>query len=163
MKNETIKSLGNTFLNKFIEKGKPDWDTYFLWMAKLVSTRSIDPSTKHGCIIVDNFNRILSTGYNGPIKHVDDSHIPIERPDKYYYFAHSEENAIIFCQSSMYASKVYITGRPCARCTRMMIQKDVSKIIHGNVESKCINEDDLKASTIMLKMSYTDIIKYDIY
>ena len=41
------------------------WDEYFLSMAQLVSTKSKDPSTKCGAIVVSVNNAVLSTGFNG--------------------------------------------------------------------------------------------------
>lgn len=41
------------------------WDKYFIEMAVLVSTKSKDPSTKVGCVIVGPDNEIRSTGFNG--------------------------------------------------------------------------------------------------
>lgn len=141
-----------TYFNT-LSKNKPSWDQYFLNLAKLVSVRSIDPSTHHGCIVVDKNNRIISTGYNGPIQGVDDSEIPLIRPDKYFYFSHAEQNAIMFCAADMEGSTVYITGRPCSTCTRMLLQKGVKRIVCGPQESKCVNELDIEASNKMLKLS----------
>jgi len=41
------------------------WDSYFISMAKLISTKSKDPSTQVGCVIVGPDNEIRSTGFNG--------------------------------------------------------------------------------------------------
>ena len=46
---------------------RPTWDEYFLAIVEVVSTRSPDPHTKHGCVLVDAGKRVLSTGYNGPV------------------------------------------------------------------------------------------------
>ena len=43
---------------------RPDWDTYFLNIAREVSTRSTCPRASVGAVIVKN-RRIISTGYNG--------------------------------------------------------------------------------------------------
>ncbi len=43
---------------------RPNWDTYFLNIAKEVATRSTCPRASVGAVIVKN-NHILSTGYNG--------------------------------------------------------------------------------------------------
>jgi dCMP deaminase len=43
---------------------RPDWDTYFMNIAKDVATRSTCPRASVGAVIVKD-NRILSTGYNG--------------------------------------------------------------------------------------------------
>lgn len=41
-------------------------------IAKQVATWSKDPSTKVGAIIVDENNKIISTGYNGTLPQIDD-------------------------------------------------------------------------------------------
>ena len=46
---------------------RPSWDEYFYQLAKLVSTRSTCPRANCGCVIIDNNNFILATGYNGVI------------------------------------------------------------------------------------------------
>lgn len=43
---------------------RPDWDTYFMNIAKDVASRSTCPRASVGAVIVKD-NRILSTGYNG--------------------------------------------------------------------------------------------------
>ena len=43
---------------------RPDWDTYFLRIAKLVAQRSTCIRRQVGAVIVRE-NRILATGYNG--------------------------------------------------------------------------------------------------
>ena len=40
------------------------WDEYFMFSAKLASKRSKDPSRQVGCVIVNNMNRIIGSGYN---------------------------------------------------------------------------------------------------
>lgn len=43
---------------------RPDWDLYFIKIAKEVSTRSTCPRAQVGVVITRD-NRILTTGYNG--------------------------------------------------------------------------------------------------
>ena len=42
-----------------------DWDNYFINIADEVATRSKDPSTQVGAVIVDQRHRPVSFGYNG--------------------------------------------------------------------------------------------------
>ena len=43
---------------------RPNWDEYFLEIAKIVSTRATCPRASVGAVIVKD-NHVLSTGYNG--------------------------------------------------------------------------------------------------
>ncbi len=43
---------------------RPDWDTYFIRIAKEISSRSTCKRAAVGAVIVKN-NKILATGYNG--------------------------------------------------------------------------------------------------
>ena len=74
---------------------KPNWDIYYLTIAFAAARRSIDPSTKHGCVIVSRDNRVLSLGYNGPIKGADDVNLSMERPQRYWTWIHAEENSLL--------------------------------------------------------------------
>lgn len=135
---------------------KPDWDTYFIAQTFLIAQRSIDPSTKHGCVWVSKKNKVLSVGYNGPIQGVDDAKIPLVRGPKYYHLIHSELNCIISyngSESQIDGSKMYITGRPCHNCLRTMIQKGIKNIIYANVYSYCLDNQEIEAQNLMLELN----------
>ncbi len=68
---------------------RPNWIDYFLGLAKVVSQRSHDVHTKHGCVIADKNHRILGVGYNGFPHSLDDAQLPTNRPDKYFWIIHS--------------------------------------------------------------------------
>jgi dCMP deaminase len=129
---------------------RPNWDLYFIAQCFLISNRSPD-STKNGAIIVDKDNRVLSQGYNGHISGIDDSLIPNTRPEKYPFRIHAEENAILFLNQPIFeGTKIYVTGRPCHKCTRMILQKGIRTIIYGPQESVCVDGEDVKASQKMI-------------
>ncbi len=119
-----------------------DWDRYFLQLAEVVSTRSPDPNTKHGCVLVDKNNRVLSTGYNGPIQGLSNELIEWERPQKYLWMIHAEDNAVTFAKCDLEGSAAYITGRPCVPCLRRLVQAGVKSIVFGDREAKCITEEE---------------------
>jgi dCMP deaminase len=126
-------------------KPRPEWDDYYLAMAFLVSQRSLDPRTKHGTVLVSKDNRPLATGYNGPLKGIDDETVPLESPAKYYYFLHSEENALLSYSGShadVQGATAYVTGEPCHKCLRMMIQRGITRVCHGHVGSVMLAEAD---------------------
>lgn len=134
---------------------RPDWDTYFLTMAYLIAQRSIDESTLCGCVIVSKDRKILAQGYNGPIANSNDRLIPQTRPDKYPHFLHSEENALLNYsgpKSELTYSTIYVTGRPCSRCLRMILQSDIRRIVYAKSRNaKCVDENDEAAQKLMLE------------
>jgi len=142
---------------------RPNVDEYYLAMAFVIAQRSFDPSTKCGCVLVSKNSRVLSTGYNGPIKGSNDKEIPLTRPEKYYHFIHSEENALLaYCGSDqdIQGATCYITGHPCHRCLRMLLQKGIARIVFvATTNAKCLDDQDLAAQKIMLTGRNIDIKK----
>lgn len=133
---------------------RPKWDEYYLTMAFVVAQRSFDPSSKCGTVIVSKDNRVLSTGYNGPIKGSNDNDIPLDRPMKYCHFLHGEENSLLAYNGSfqdIQGSTAYVTGRPCHKCLRMMLQKGITKIVYGPNVTKVVDQADMEAQEIMLR------------
>jgi|TARA_R110002096_G_scaffold356688_2_gene549929 dCMP deaminase len=121
-----------------------DWDDYFYQIAHTVSLRSPDPDTKHGCIIVDDNNRIVSTGYNGPVKGFPNHLVQYTRPEKYKWMIHAEDNALAFAKTDLDGCKAYITGHPCCECFRRLVQAGITKVVYGSLSSKCISCDDYR-------------------
>ena len=124
---------------------RPSWDLYFLSIAEQVSLRSPDPNTKHGCVLVDSGRRVLSTGYNGPVSGLPHDLIRFERPDKYDWFIHAEDNAVAFARCDLRGSTAYITGAPCVACFRRLLQVGVHRIVQGSRNSACISDREHEA------------------
>lgn len=124
---------------------RPSWDEYFMALAEQISRRSPDPSTKHGCVIVDPDNRVVSTGYNGPVAGMPNEIVPLDRPAKYDWFIHAEDNAVAFARCDLRGATAYVTGPPCAACFRRLLQVGVRRIVHADRQSACINDDELAA------------------
>lgn len=127
---------------------RPSWDVYFMTMAFVIAQRSLDPDTKHGCVVVADDKTILSVGYNSPPRGCDDSKIPLTRPLKYYFMAHSEINAISNAARHgvpLIGSTFYITGFPCEVCFRSIVNVGAKKIVYGPITSLCLkdNKDDI--------------------
>lgn len=134
--------------------GRPDWDEWFMTLCFVISQKSLDPHTKHGCVVVDDDRTILSVGYNSPPRGCDDTLIPLERPAKYKFMEHSESNAVNNAArtgTSLRGSTFYITGHPCQDCLRRIINVGAKKIIYGPVGSQCISDEDMTAMNIILK------------
>ena len=70
------------------------WDEYFMGIAILSTYRSKDPNTQVGACIVNDENKIVSIGYNGSPRGLNDDDMPWERNGdfintKYAYVCHS--------------------------------------------------------------------------
>lgn len=105
------------------------WDIRFFELAALVASWSKDPSTKVGCIITDSKRRILSLGYNGFPRGVDDTQERYEnRQLKYQLIQHAEANAILNATCNLENSIAYVTHHPCASCAGLLIQAGVKTV-----------------------------------
>ncbi|ALD66664.1 deoxycytidylate deaminase [Spiroplasma cantharicola] len=124
-----------------------DWDTYFLAMVQLNAMRSKDPSTQVGCVIVNDLKQVVSTGYNGLPRGLNDDNYPWSREGelektKYPYIVHAELNAILSSKESVRGCEIYTSLFPCNECTKSIIQSGIKKIVYssdkyeGNIENK---------------------------
>ena len=107
------------------------WDKRFLELAKLVGSWSKDPSTKVGAVIVDDKNRIISVGYNGFPRGVEDSEKRLlEREEKYDIIVHAEMNALAFAKCSVEGCTLYTWPfQPCSRCAGFIIQAGIKRVV----------------------------------
>jgi dCMP deaminase len=110
------------------------WHKYFFDLAYLVAARSPDAQTRHGAVIVDKENRIVSTGYNGFPANGPDELLPNLRPEKYPYIVHAEMNALLSACCDVRGYSVYITGMPCKNCLLHLIGAGISKIFAGTTK-----------------------------
>lgn len=106
------------------------WDLRFLSLAKEVATWSKDPSTKVGCVIVDeDTNRIMGVGFNGfPRGMCDHSELYEDRDTKYARTIHAEANAVLNSQRTEDCT-AYVTHPPCTGCALVLIQSGISRVV----------------------------------
>uniref|UniRef100_A0A6M3IKZ2 Putative CMP/dCMP deaminase zinc-binding n=1 Tax=viral metagenome TaxID=1070528 RepID=A0A6M3IKZ2_9ZZZZ len=127
----------------------------FLVEATYWALKTHDANTGNGCIIVKD-RTILSHGYNGFIRGIDDCLLPNTRPEKYDFMIHAEQNAIcnlarngISCSGAI----AYITDYPCLHCLQSMYQAGISKVIHTNIsQSNCIIKEKEKFNLLVALM-----------
>lgn len=110
-----------------------NWDQYFMTLCYIVATKSKDQRTNIGAVIVGPDNEIRSTGYNSFVRGINDE-VPErqEKPEKYFWFEHSERNSIYNAARmglSTKGCKMYTQGIPCADCARAVIQAGLSEVI----------------------------------
>lgn len=138
------------------------WDYRFLDLAEFISSWSKDPSTKVGAVITDCDNRIVSIGYNGFPKNIYDyPEMLNDRETKYNMIVHGEMNAILFANRSLMNCSLYTYPFiPCPRCSSMVIQSGINRIIsYKNSIDRW--EKDLKLSRWLFKQANIDLIEYD--
>lgn len=139
---------------------RPSWTDYFLGLAKVVSQRSHDIHTQHGCVITDSKNRILGVGYNGYPRSLNDEHLPKTRPEKYHWMIHAEKNALSNCMVRPENGIAYVTGQCCNECIMALWQEGVTKIIMSNDHGTHLFDQEAKNRfDTFEKMSGIQIIK----
>lgn len=117
-----------------LERTPEPWDMVFLRMCQAVALRSKDPSTQCGAVLVSESNVVLSTGFNGPPSQMNDNWIPWgERPTKYAFIIHAEENALWYAVEAHGMEKVkrstlYCTHHPCSECVLRLIRSGIRTI-----------------------------------
>lgn len=123
------------------KKKRPDWDEYFMGIARVVALRSNCVKRKVAAVIVKD-KRIISTGYNGTprgVKNCSDGGCPrcnqlassgtkLEE----CLCSHGEENAITqaaYHGVNIKDSTLYSTFSPCLLCTKMIINSGIREVV----------------------------------
>ena len=128
------------------------WDEYFMGISLLSAKRSKDPNTQVGACIVSEDNRILSMGYNGAPRGLNDDSMKWDRDGgfldtKYAYVCHAELNAILNYRGNLSGSKLYVALFPCNECAKAIIQSGIKEVIYK--EDKYATSDNVIASKRM--------------
>lgn len=149
------------------KQNRPDWDEYFLDIAKTVGKRATCLRRRYGAIIVKD-NIIISTGYNGAPRGeancIDTGLCERERlnvPKGQNYelcvAVHAEQNAIINADPiKMQGAKIYVvgfnadgslaSGKPCLLCRRMIRNAKIAEAVYFETDGSIvkINPRDIK-------------------
>jgi len=139
------------------------WDKYFFELCKVIASKSKDPSTKVGALIVGKDNEIRSTGWNGFARGVIDNEERYNnREIKYPLVVHAEMNAI--CNAarvgtpldgcSLYVYPLFV----CNECAKSIIQVGIKNVfIYSTLLSNTtILSDHIKAW--ITKMEITEVM-----
>jgi len=146
------------------------WDELFMSMVFLVAMKSKDNNTHVGAVIVDDKHRIISLGYNGLPRNVNDNIKERQiSPEKYFWFEHAESNSILNTSENLEGCVMYTNGIPCADCARKIVQKGLSKVVvhkewnTGNktkwLESCARSKQMFKEAGIKLRYYHKPILK----
>lgn len=110
----------------------PKWTTRFLDMARTVAGWSKD-STQVGAIAVSDARAVLETGFNGLARGVEDLPERMQRPAKYLWTGHAEENLVAHAARPRLAgATVFVTHLCCSRCARILVNAGVRRVVCGD-------------------------------
>lgn len=139
------------------------WDERYLSLAKEVSTWSKDPSTQVGAVTVGSKKEVLSQGFNGFPRGIDDTDERYRHKEtKYKFVVHAEMNAIYnatYSGTSLDGATLYVYGLPiCSECAKGIIQVGIKKVIIE--KSKELNNwnDSVKFSKKMFDEAGVELI-----
>ncbi|MGQ8872794.1 deoxycytidylate deaminase [Paenibacillus sp. TSA_86.1] len=126
---------------------RKDWDTYFMDIAYMVSTRSRCPRRHVGAVLVQG-KKLLGTAYNGaPMGVADCSEAGCMISEEYELVVtdgqeemvkkqrcirtiHAEQNLLLFTDRiDREGSTVYVTDEPCWTCANMLANSGVTEIV----------------------------------
>lgn len=123
---------------------RKDWDSYFMDIAYMVSTRSTCDRLNVGCVIVKD-NQIISTGYNGSIHsepHCDEVGHLYNEQGRCVRTIHAEQNAILHADyTKLKGATAYITHESCEQCTKFLIQQGISRIVFAEAYENKYNSE----------------------
>ncbi|WP_152392112.1 deoxycytidylate deaminase [Paenibacillus guangzhouensis] len=142
---------------------RKDWDTYFMDIAYMVSTRSRCPRRHVGAVLVQG-KKLLGTAYNGApmgvpdceeagcmiaeeyeLKMVDGREEMIKK-QRCVRTIHAEQNLLLFTDRiDREGSVVYVTDQPCWTCANMLANSGVVEIVYHRPYPK----DSEKVITMM--------------
>ncbi|MBI4843011.1 MAG: dCMP deaminase family protein [Nitrospirae bacterium] len=130
---------------------RPEWDDYFIEIAKVVSSRSTCLRRRYGAVIVKD-KVIISTGYNGSPRGIDncidlgrcvrkEQNIPSGERYELCEAVHAEQNAIINAPpermkdaviyiAGFEEDKSFANGMPCKLCSRMIRNSQIKEVIY---------------------------------
>lgn len=122
---------------------RPNWDDYYLGIAKAVSARGDCARRQHGAVVVKN-HKIVATGYNGTPTGDDRSCgatgqcprnlDPTAEHSKGEYdlcwASHAEANALLRAGwEELQDSTIYVTGPPCPGCLKLIQSAGVARVV----------------------------------
>lgn len=133
---------------------RKDWDTYFMDIAFMVSTRSRCPRRHVGAVLVQG-KKLLGTAYNGApmgvpdcseegcmvseqyeLEIVDGKETMVKK-QRCIRTIHAEQNLLLFTDRiDREGSTVYVTDEPCWTCANMLANSGVSEIVYTRAYPK---------------------------
>lgn len=127
---------------------RKDWDTYFMDIAHMASTRSRCLRRKVGAVLVQG-KKLLGTAYNGAPMGIEDcseagcmlveeyeselmdGNEQLVKKERCIRTIHAEQNLLLFTdRSDREGAIVYVTDQPCWTCSNMLANSGVIEIVY---------------------------------
>ena len=115
---------------------RPTKDQYFLMLAVATAARATCAGKRVGCLLVDEDDRIIATGYNGVpsgLVHCSESPCPgVEQGTGLYskcQAIHAEQNAVARCLRPHAVVTAYCTLSPCTECAKLLLATSCRRVI----------------------------------
>lgn len=118
-----------------VNEPRADWDSYFMHIALVVSSRATCDRKHVGALLVRD-RIILSTGYNGSIRgmpHCDEVGHILEN-GHCVATIHAEANAILQAARNgvqIEGADIYTTASPCWPCFKLIANAGIRRIVYG--------------------------------
>jgi len=141
---EDLHAAIQTWVAENLAFARPEWDDYFMGIARVVASRSNCVKRKVAAVVTID-RRIISTGYNGTprgTRNCNEGGCPRcnnlvpggTRLDE-CLCSHAEENAITqaaYHGVSLKGGTIYSTFSPCLQCTKMIINAGLHEVVYQN-------------------------------
>jgi dCMP deaminase len=136
---------------------RPDWDDYFIEIAKVVSSRSTCLRRQYGAVIVKD-RVMISSGYNGSPRGIancmdlgkctrKELNVPSGERYELCEAVHAEQNAIINAPPDRMKGAIiyiagfeedrsYAAGKPCKLCDRMIRNAQIEEVVYLDNDGK---------------------------
>ncbi|MGG4034273.1 dCMP deaminase family protein [Paenibacillus cisolokensis] len=145
------------------DASRKDWDTYFMDIAYMVSTRSRCPRRHVGAVLVQG-KKLLGTAYNGAPMGVPDcseagcmiaesyelaivdGKEEMVKKQRCIRTIHAEQNLLLFTDRiDREGSTVYVTDEPCWTCANMLANSGIREVVFHRAYPK----DSAKVNELM--------------
>lgn len=113
-----------------LDEREKRWLDFWYFLAGMMATRSKDPRTKVGSVIIGRDRRHTALGYNGfPPGIADTEERLAEREVKYHFIQHAERAAIDNAQFDLDGATLYVTMYPCSECAKSIVAKRIKRLV----------------------------------
>lgn len=138
------------------------WHEYLMALAQLAATKSKDSTQVGAVLVASNGRTCLLTAFNGPPAGVADLPERFERPVKYRFMSHAEQNLVAFAAREGVRTAgctVFVTHFPCSACARSLIQAGIVRIIAA-LGTTSMPDDEFEAARVMFSEAGVEVARF---